>query len=224
MIELWAAVGRFVVDKDFHEKLFNLAKFNKPFEDLIDLQKFLCGTLKLRLSRLEVCVINQMVKERYRKSVKWEEIKSITDDKVLLDLRSAWSFQGLSFPEDIEVCAMIGLACVDMNFRVYLLNASSEDPKKLEKLKKLVQNPDLSPAFRVGSGELALVNQFIRADKMLARLSAFRNEKWVPENHCITGFTQHLEGQEPYIYISEMRIQATEGLLERLKNEDKVAY
>jgi hypothetical protein len=208
-----------VVDEEFHRALFGHTVFEGKFEDLKALQKFLCKDHKLRLSRREVCIINQLVKERYFSFPDIYEIVEVEHDVRVFAIRGIWC-HSMSFPGDIELCALIGLACLDTNFRESLFKESSSDPKKLETLKKLVEDPARSPAFRVGLGELTLVNELIRAEGMVDNLANLRQEFWVPpDNTCETGYTQHFpEQQKPYIYVSETRLLVRQDLLRTLQD------
>jgi hypothetical protein len=217
MIESVAVVGRMSVDSTFHQSLFEVTDATKPYKELGGLDKLLNETHQLRLCKWEVMRINTLVRQEILQifdQLTGEVVENrvlhfgaTKDDGVLNRMQALWSSEAkmeINFKDKahIELCAAIGLACIDPVFFVNLSSASRPDQNDVEPLKDLLtsKNPRFDPL-----PDLVPLNRFLQAKEALENMKAFRAERWVQPKPCDLGYT--FNPTKEYNFLSQTEIE-----------------
>jgi hypothetical protein len=215
MIECVAVLGRMIIDRPFHESLFNLTDHNKKYQDLIDLNTFLNDTHQLRLCRWEMMRVNILSRQEilYIKDaagntveIRTQHFAAAKDDGIVNRLQDAWLKLGSKLAIDfknrdhLEHCAALGLACID---HVFLANmAASAKTADTTPLRAFLTTKP--PRFTVPA-DLTAMNQFLQNAAVVADLTAFHAERWVqPNNPCDLGYT--FDSTRDYRFVSQTEI------------------
>ena len=195
MMEVWGIIGRALLDRAFHEQLFEASGQGHRFEELTMLRDLLRRELRLNMSRWEIMVTHRILTERHLNVVlPAQPINSAGDDQEIIPIRQGWPGPAPAFFEDFDLCAAVGLASMDMAFRQRLFDASDPNPAiGIPRLETLLTNPPgESPIFnRLSEQNLGNLNSFIRGNGVLGLLEDFHITRWVqPDTYpCNGGYT-----------------------------------
>lgn len=219
MIELWAVIGRILLDESFHSSLLGAAKGWQRFEELDDFRKILRLENGLNLGRWEVMILHSGLTRRHSKD-KSPEVRlldSVKDDSTVLAVRQGWlDLPGThppAFPGDFQLCAVVGLAAVDLKFRQGLFdNSHPTKPTDINALGAYLCKQELEcPIFDLNPGRdresMIKLNRFMRykdpnGKGMLDLLQDYHDENWVqPQQHpCDGGYTKTIRADNSIAY------------------------
>ena len=233
MIEFCAAVGRVCLDPGFHKELFDEAIKGREFQELDSLRALL-KSRRVRLNRGDVMELHRLLTTdriippptaggQTQKTLYTSE----NQNPVLNAIHAIAPDRRIQFPRDLELCAVVGLCCVDDQFREAFHTASNPSSNETANLRRLlVDGEGDSPGFYLEESDLQFLNQIIRSgsDGMMRALADFQEKEWVqPVVHrhfgaCRPGYTRkpykHLSPQETAIMF-EVQEQHQQGTLKR---------
>ena len=112
MIEFWAVIGRACMDAKFRGKVIDEARKVKPkesVEKLKELQRFLAKN-RFRLSRQDVSNVQHFFTQLISSQ--------------LYTIDSQCKSDKIGFPDDLDYCAVVGLALIDKAFRQRLYDSA----------------------------------------------------------------------------------------------------
>lgn len=206
MIELWATVGRICIDEQFHRNVFPLTDPTKSFEQLEPLQIFFRDSM-LRLARWEVMSLNRIISQEWN-GMDIVYFERVEDDVNVGAIRSAFGATfPFPFPQNIEFCAIIGLACIDERHRTDFYNASDPVEANIEGLRALLVTAGGSGhKFRVTDDELRALNRLIRSGggQMPTLMERFHAARWVqPLIKDIFGACEAGVSLKSYLHVSQ---------------------
>jgi hypothetical protein len=139
--------------------------------------------LRLNVSRWEIMVSHRILTEKHHGVVlPAEPIPTADDDKEIILIRQGWPGPVPVFFDDFDLCAVVGLAAMDISFRQRLFDASDPNPAVgVPRLAALLINPpDESPIFnQVSEENLGNLNTFIRVNGIIGHLEDFHISRWV---------------------------------------------
>jgi hypothetical protein len=197
MMESWAIAGRICLDPAMHERLFHAAQAGRYFNDLDELRRILRVELRMNVSRWEVMLIHRFLTERNLDiTLNPMPIASPEEDREITAIRANWAGPTPWFPDDYHLCAAIGLACMDVVFRVDLFNASDPgEPGDVRRLDRFLRNPGKeSPVFSLNQQHLLWLNDFLRREGTIRNLEAFHMTRWVqPQDFACDGGYSKME-------------------------------
>jgi hypothetical protein len=195
MMEVWGILGRVFLDPGFHDQLFTGAKRGWRFEELVEFRSIIRKQLRLNLSRWEVMVVHRSITERHQGlTLPVDPVGSAGSDPEIIEIRRRWGGPVPVFFGDFDLCAVVGLASVDITFRRDLYEASDSSPDVgIQKLHSLLTNPPKeSPTFdRLSEQNFFNLNAFLRSEGIIEFLERFHVSRWVQPNTfpCDGGYT-----------------------------------
>lgn len=195
MMEVWAVIGRVCLNLVFHRELFDASEVSDVLEDLVVFRRILRRDNHLNLSRSEIMLIHRILQERHPDiNLPPMQVESAEGDLQIVPIREGWTAPPPTFPDDFQLCAIVGLACMDFSFRTNLHQNSRPVPEDTEALRAFLFTPTGdSPIFSISEPQLVNLNVFLRSasDQMIQRLREFHRLAWVqPERYpCNGGYT-----------------------------------
>lgn len=214
MIEFWAVVGKMIVDPEFHQEVFEAARYREKFDNLLELRALLRKEHRLNLGRWEVMKINEIATERVEKGPRGEHNKVPVmipeEDSAILDVRAGWMSACPDLEDRRDLYAVVGLACMDSEFRrqVHVACDHAGSPN-LTPLARLLTDPlGDTPFFDLGFDDLAAINDFFRRPEVMTAQAEFHETNWVQPHlePCNAGFTAVPGTQFQYVSETNLRI------------------
>src|SRR5436305_3297053 len=207
MMELWTVIGRILLDKSFHEEIFQVAKPLAFFEDLKDLRKVLRIKYHRALSRWEIMIINEYLTQNNIDISNPVILSKPDDDKAVGPIRNGWKGGSLSFPDDAQLCAVVGLCSMDIEYRKELYAVTN--PTSTKMLESFLTNLAAeTPIFALSALQLINLNNFMRYTDssgltMVELLYDYHIQKWIQPlvYPCNGGYTETLGTN--YVYFAQ---------------------
>jgi len=182
MMEVWCLMGLAITNRDFHRRIFAAAQDGDDFEEIRAFRRILRVEMRLNLSRWEIMVLHRSITERNIDiNTLPQKINSADGDPDIIPLRDAWGGPIPRFPEEFQLCAVIGLAAMDVNFRRDLINQSDPDPNVGEaRLELFLESPPgESPVFNLRREQRIDLNDFLQTQNISELLENVHETRWV---------------------------------------------
>lgn len=196
MMEVWSVIGFTILSKDLHEKLHAAAILGHDFDQIKIFRDILRVKMRLNLSRAEIMLLHRTITERHiHITLPAQPIPRPEEDPDIIPIREGWTGPVPAFPNDFHLCAVVGLASIDITFRKALHDQSDANPAVgIVKLDAFLRTPTgESPIFELTEANRFNLNAFLRAksDTMNALLEAFHISRWVQPSSfpCDGGYT-----------------------------------
>ena len=195
MLQFWAVIGRFCLDRDFHHELFERANPDLPFEELGELIRFLRIDQGLSLGRWQIMELDRIVSGNYSGTNFISHASADDDHEVAAIRHNLDDLEPLPFPENEAFCAAFGLCCVDRLFRRDVYRCESGAALQEE----LAQSTLIHPGFDLSADEAERLWFLVKTKEQ--PISVFHQANWI-----IPGLVACCAGYSPdagYLHTSQ---------------------
>ena len=182
MMEVWCLMGLTITNRGFHRSIFDAAQEGDDFEEIRTFRRILRVDMRLNLSRWEIMVLHRAITERNIDiNLPPQRIPSADEDPEIIPLRAAWRGPTPRFPDEFQLCAVIGLAAMDVNFRADLIRQSDPNPNVGEaRLESFLESPQgESPVFNLTREQRLNLNEFLQTQNISELLEKLHETRWV---------------------------------------------
>ena len=222
MRDFWAAIGACCLSSDCHKEMFDRCKAPEDlnqleFTELKELRLY----LKQRgfvLNRQAVLDLNLVLRYRYKSGPPADRqvFQKLREDEAVLDIRKCFAIENLQFPGDLDICAIVGLCCIDSSFRSLLKVVTTGAAGDVQALRELLVEPNDNlnvPSFPglSSSADLERVDKMLRSYhdgkpifdymKEMEAQAWFQDATDASSGACTTGF-----GDKPFRFLLQQEV------------------